>query len=689
MVDRLLSFVLLLVLGLWAGLPGSATAQDRPLPSQQHSQALQSASSLPTASLPAVRISNLRTRTADTNDRITPYQYGKIVETNYRPEQHGVWEQLPSGDWLWRLRIQSQEAVSLSLTFTRFALPKGASLYAYDPDHDLIRGPYTAADATDGAHRTPLVRGDAITIELVVPSDGRETVDLKIGKVVHGYRSLSVERDASASKAGACNLDIACDQSAPWRNQVRSIARYTYENGGDTFVCSGSLVNNTKEDETPYFLTAEHCIPDASTASTMVFYWNFQNSTCRNRGTNVNGTVTKDDPADQTSSGAILRARYGNVHDKNQISGKPDLALVEVDDVIPDSYELYFSGWNREGTTTSESVTIHHPQGDGKRISFDQDPTSQTGYLKNTGGTTHLRIGDWETGTTEGGSSGSPLYDPDQRIVGVLSGGFAGCDGGIDDNNDPDWYGRIAPGFENGDYTPPGKSSPTTLADFLDPNNSGVQTLEGRNLASSPPGSVSNFEITNITPDSVTFQWISSGDDGNTGKALIYDLRFRNGAPIDSESDFLAAQQVKSDLPSPEPSGTLQSATVSISQDTSFYFALRSYDEAYQSSPLVTTDQTVTLASDLNVTRSPYPNPAGKNTKRVKIDFAVEEPQTVRASLYDVLGRRVRTVFSREVSSRFQTQTEEVDLSGLSSGIYFLRLRGESTSETKKIIVKR
>ena len=47
----------------------------------------------------------------------------------------------------------------------------------------------------------------------------------------------------------------------------------------------------------------------------------------------------------------------------------------------------------------------------------------------------------WSSGATASGSSGSPLIDVEsQKVVGVLTGGFASCQ----DRTGPDYYGRLS-----------------------------------------------------------------------------------------------------------------------------------------------------------------------------------------------------------------------------------------------------
>jgi lysyl endopeptidase len=684
---------LALILFLGGTLPRPTAAQQPRLPSQQHSS-LQAETEVPLQTLSFSGAETLRTQDARRQDRIGPLRYGKHLEAGYRPAQHGVWEELPTGDWVWRLRIRSRDAVSLSVGLPTFQLPPGAEFFLHGPDDTLIRGPYTAEDATRGALWTPLVRSEGLILELTVPEGRRGAVDLEVGTVVHGYRSLKSARGAR-QKSGACNLDVACEEADPWRDQVRSVGGYTFGENDFHLVCSGALVNNTARDGRPLFLTAEHCVSTPDQAASMVFYWNFQTATCRDPGSAESGTFPSDTLSvadwEQTSTGALMRARYGNVHAEDRIAGKSDLSLVEVDDQIPDGYNLYLSGWSRTGRTTQESVTIHHPEGHGKRLSVDRDPSSFVDYPTSRTcsapqGDTHLLVENWELGTTEPGSSGSPLFDTNQRIVGVLSGGCAGCDGDGDvgDNNAPDWYGRVAPGFENGDYTPPGENEPTTLADVLDPENTGVQTLDGRTLGRDtiPPAPVPEFEVADVTPDSVTLRWDATGDDGREGTAARYDVRVRTDEPIASLSDFRSAEPV-GDVPSPKTAGTRQSVTVSVTPDTSYYFAIRAFDDANLASPITGTERDVTPVRSLRVTRPPSPNPT---RTQASTQFVVKEEQTVVIALYDALGRRVTLLF-RDTVRPFRRQSITTNVSDLASGMYFLRVRGESSAQTERISV--
>jgi hypothetical protein len=111
---------------------------------------------------------------------------------------------------------------------------------------------------------------------------------------------------------------------------------------------------------------------------------------------------------------------------------------------------------------------IHHPSGDVKKICFDEDGPTQG----NQGGAAVWYISEWEAGVTEGGSSGSPLFDQNHRIIGQLYGGFAACAGAVN-NGQADWYGRFNVSWNTG------STAATRLRDWLDPMNSGITAVDG------------------------------------------------------------------------------------------------------------------------------------------------------------------------------------------------------------------
>jgi lysyl endopeptidase len=673
-----------LVLSAGSGSLSSVAQTPAPFPSARISS-LEALSEVDRRSLPAARVPEAgaeASAAANASPRaIAPYRYGVTVEAGVTPDEAGTWER--AGDAaVWRLRLRSSGAVSLSVAFDRFDLPAGAELYVRDPAGRSFHGPYTAEDATNGRHRSPLIRSDEVVVELLVPAERRARVDLRIGHVVHGYRSaVPPVTGAAQAKDGTCNVDVACPEGDAWDPVYRSVGLYTYEINGQAATCTGSLVNTTggtapapvtsfdaessagrirlswNAPESPeYFLTAEHCISSPEAAESMVFYWNYQSPTCRTRGTPENAQLPDDNRRDQTSTGAILRARFGNVHRTGGIARRSDIALVEIDDVLPDAYNLYFAGWDRSGDAAGRAVSVHHPDGSAKRISFDNDPISRTPYAqedRDPNGT-HWLVEAWELGTTEPGSSGAPLYNEEQQIIGVLSGGSAACvPGTARDNNAPDWYGSLAHGFDRGDF------DGVTLSDLLDPTDTGQSSIPGR---------------------------MQGDDDELMGRTQRYVLRYRTGTPIVTEEDFRTARKVD-DIPSPAEPGARQSTTLSVDADSTYYFAIRAIDEFGNASPItILRDADVAAGiapvGQLRVS-SPFPNPSSRS---FTVTLSSPQATDLRIELYDALGRFVRLLDVRKVPARREA-TARFDIGGLSAGIYFLRVRGGGGQQVKRLSV--
>jgi len=384
-------------------------------------------------------------------------RFAKNIQVEYTPDNSGTWETLDDGSRLWRLRLSSAGALSLNLGLGLFDLPEGAAFWVHAPDGSRVQGPYTAQNRNAlGGLWTAVVLADELVAELRLPKDAE--AHLSIASVNHGYRFFGEREAEYTEKRGSCNINVVCPQGDPWRDQIRSVARYTAScNGGAaTCLCTGQLVNNTAEDLTPYMLTAQHCVEQASDAPTLVAYWNYQSPECDDiAGGNLS----------QNQSGSTFKASW-------ELGSGSDFTLVELDDEPQPSFNVYYLGWDAREQIHDATTTIHHPSGDEKSISFDYDPPTITSYLEDTspGNGNYFRIGAWNEGTTEGGSSGACLFDT-TSCVGTLSGGFASCSA----PDQPDWYGRVYAHW-TGDGTPE-----TRLSDWLDPIDSGALFTNGKN----------------------------------------------------------------------------------------------------------------------------------------------------------------------------------------------------------------
>ncbi|MBA3898603.1 MAG: T9SS type A sorting domain-containing protein [Bacteroidetes bacterium] len=373
------------------------------------------------------------------NQKIGPYRFGENFETGISLSNSGNWHNFDDGR-IWQLAIQSKGAYSINLTFADFFIPEGASLYIYSEDREMAIGAFTNLNNNpERIFATDLVKGDKIILEYFEPHHAKGKSSLLISVVTHAYRNLFNWNSRDFGSSGACNININCPEGANWQDQARSVVMLL--SGGNGF-CTGTFVNNTSEDGTPYLLTASHC--GSSGFGAWVFRFNWEASGCSNPATS---------PSSQSLTGATLRANN---------SGS-DFLLLELNDQIPSTYNPYFSGWSNLNTAATSTTGIHHPNGDIKKISISNQQTSSQVWLS----TDTWRVPSWTLGTTEPGSSGSPLFNPNKLLIGQLFGGSAACDNNLEDN-----YGKFSTSWN-------GSMASNRLKDWLDPLNIGATTLEG------------------------------------------------------------------------------------------------------------------------------------------------------------------------------------------------------------------
>ncbi len=389
---------------------------------------------------------------------------------------NGTWQALDAVWSLWRLRVRAPNASHVNLGFTTCRLPPTARLMVYAADYsDLVR-PFDAADVSpSGQLWTPVVRGAAIVVEVSLHTAQRPQLEVTIGQVGSGYRFFGAGPTAVPAPGrpalGPCNIDVACSQGAAWLTEISGVGAFS--TGGSIF-CTGSMLNNTAQDGRNYFLTAYHCGIRSTNAASLVVYWNYQNTTCG--GPDVGRGL-------QFSTGSALRAEYAAT----------DFTLVELNTAPDSAWGVTYLGWERLCDCATSAVTIHHPSGDPKKISLENDPTEITSYSGTTtpGDGTHIRVVDWDAGSTEPGSSGAPLFSQNKRVIGQLHGGAAACG-----NNNSDWYGRFSMSWTGG-------GTPSTrLSDWLDPGNTGataVNTFGRASYRTFAPGCSGSMATTRLT----------------------------------------------------------------------------------------------------------------------------------------------------------------------------------------------
>ncbi|NVJ67864.1 MAG: trypsin-like peptidase domain-containing protein [Gammaproteobacteria bacterium] len=466
------------------------------------SHSYKSLEAAPTLQIPALDMEKIAKEDASFSKFEKTYRFAVAYDALNSYTSKGKWSD--AGDQaIWRLKVDAKDTKNLSFGFKDVFLPTGAQLFVYSKDYSQVVGPFTEKDNNSFQELwTPLIHGGEAIIEISVPKKLQRYATFDLTHINQGYKGID---PVSRAKSGSCNIDVVCPVADPWKNEIRSVASYTFNKGGSTFVCTGTLMNNTALDRKPYFLTANHCVSDQTVASSMVFYWNYETSSCGG---------TPDGARNQSQSGATLRSTW---------SGS-DLTLVELNSAPSSSFNVHWAGWDNSAPAPSSSVAIHHPAGDEKRISFDDDAATLTNYSSNTQNSngSHIRIGAWDQGTTEGGSSGSAIWNANKHVVGTLHGGLASCQA----PNDPDWYGRVSQQWEGGG------TAGSQLKAWLDPADTKAVTLDGVDACTPPTASIDS-----ITPnpaqrgDTISF---ATSVSGGSGSGYTYAWDFDGNGSIDS-----------------------------------------------------------------------------------------------------------------------------------------------------------
>lgn len=407
---------------------------------------------------------------------------GLDMELNLKTEVMPM--NMTDGGKLWLLRLQSATAYGMMFYFDKFHLPPGATLFIYRSDRKRVLGAFTEYNhPADESQPIPFgveyIPGNDIIMEYYEPYDVTFPGELSIAKVVHGFRDGFLESGPHGTSL-PCNINVVCPEGVGWQNEINSVALIlglNSENGLSSW-CSGALINNTSRDGKPYFLTANHCIDDYRhpghpiyNQSTWTFLFHHQSMYCESNGSDVLHLEGKSIYGATLLSADLFKSPFS------------DYALLELgtNSYTLANYGVSYAGWSRTENPQLPFVGIHHPRGDIKKISksyisIKKSENELSDSPLNQSGTFPLWEIDWDLGTTQKGSSGSPLFDQSHKIIGHL---YYGEKSKFVDDCHPEkksYYGKFSTSWEKGGFSK-----------WLDPAMTGKQEL-GHYIPNNVPG---------------------------------------------------------------------------------------------------------------------------------------------------------------------------------------------------------
>lgn len=388
--------------------------------------------------LSAQRIHRLQQDNAARADK--PIQIGiareAAVETAAGMLPAPIWNRLADGSSVTRIEFVSPLA---------YGVRAGLRIEGLDPRAELrfagsarpaqvvavVRGAQVAGLAgDDGLYWTPSTEGERQVVEVWLPAGVSPTgVRLDAPRLSHlmtnAVDDFRILKNVGGS--GSCNINAVCRVGTLGQGYTLTkdaVARLTFVEDGGTYLCTGTLLNDTDNTtQVPWFHTAHHCISSAALAATLNTYWKYESTAC---STNSLGEYV------QLSGGADY------LYSSDSDGGGTDGALLRLRDAAPAG--AVFAGWDASALPSGISVlAIHHPAGDLKKVSAGQHLPARSDA------TNHAAR--WLEGTTERGSSGSGLFTleaGDYYLRGGLYGGDASCaTSGTTDADNVDWYSRF------------------------------------------------------------------------------------------------------------------------------------------------------------------------------------------------------------------------------------------------------
>lgn len=341
------------------------------------------------------------------------------------------WQETPSGTRVAALSVTSEGAKGVRLGLLVRDLPSGSTLRFYaqkggevlqisgDQVADIIKNNLQAGTPDEAAHTywTPDFNGPETTVEIEIPATASvASVKLAVPRLSHYLVSpdeAQAQNFAKVGESGSCEVDAMCKPE--FSSQGRAVARMLFVRNGNTYLCTGTLLNDARSSRTPYFLSANHCVSTQAEASSVMTDWFYRSSAC-----------------DSGSLGTGAQRRIGGAT-LLYAAANTDTSFMRLNDAPPAGvvYAGSYFGAVDAGFTVAG---IHHPKGDLQKFSSGilvrySTCSDELCFSSNVASGTFMTVG-WQQGVTEGGSSGAALFhtlDQKRYVVGQLYGGASSC----------------------------------------------------------------------------------------------------------------------------------------------------------------------------------------------------------------------------------------------------------------------
>jgi hypothetical protein len=312
---------------------------------------------------------------------------------------------------IWSGSVQVKHAYRFRLHLAGVKLPPKATLWIYGAGEPAIGFGAELVDG-NGDLYTPTVTGEMAYIEIEIPSG--ETASFDIRDVVELIAPRTTAPAPTPLDSPTCLLDSSCVTTATLQEIAsfrHAIAHLQYVRGSSSYVCSGTLLNDTDESTTiPYLLTANHCFSNQASATSLEAYFDYYTSSC--------GGAFPSISSKPRSNGSQLLATLA--------APGSDFTLVKLNN-IPAGRSLL--GWTTGTAAAAPGTTIY-------RLSHPfPDSFSQPGPQSFTSGTivsaapacqglsaSAFLYSTRVSGGTYGGSSGGSAFLSNGQVVGQLFG---------------------------------------------------------------------------------------------------------------------------------------------------------------------------------------------------------------------------------------------------------------------------